>query len=193
MRIIAKVLKLRQKSEENSLISVTGYYVEEENWNTHEIGEEVTSIINKLLEVAAEYTTKEREESIMVLTEVETTGMRVIIGESNGIEASTVLVPKPSYLRRILFYKCDQHGTCKTIHEFRPGSQIILYEGSLNTAKIDFDFAILECGEFTRVLFPHELVQPKAKTRETRRRKRRSSRRKKRARKKKIREKRSRA
>jgi len=181
LKIVAKVLKLQQKEDGDSNVTVSGYYVEEEKWDMRELAEENLDkdVITKLLEVAAEYMVKERASNEFLLTEVETTGLRVMLGEGGRFESSTVLIPKPSYLRRILFAKCQGENNCTVVYEFKPSSQIILYEGTLAVKNIDFDLAILECGDHVRVLFPHELVQPRTKLREKSVRKRKTRRKRK--------------
>lgn len=183
LKIVAKVLKLKQKKESDQALTISGYYVEEEKWNMHDVEVDPSSIVNKLLEVAAEYTTRERKEDTFTLTEVETTGMRVAIGESTNISSSTIIVPKPTYLRRIVFYKCNEHGNCSPVYEYRPKSQLIVYEGDLGVSGIDYDFAVVECSDITRVIFPHELIQSRVKSTEDgkkrkRRRKTRSTKKK---------------
>lgn len=168
LKIAAKILRLRRKEDKDDAVELSGYYVEEEKWDVKELSEENfdKDTITKLLEIAAEYLVMDRSSGAFVLTEVETTGLRVTLGEGGQFEASTILVPKPSYLRRILFAKCHSTNNCTIVHEFRPSSQIIVYEGTLMTKNLDFDLAIIECGDHVRIIFPHELIQPKVKLQE---------------------------
>lgn len=181
LRIATKVLKLATRSEKDGPVLVSGYYVNEEKWETREIpGDIKEDGITKLLEVAAEYTVKERDSSEFLLVEVEAPGLRVVLGESGQLAASTVITPKPSYLRRMLFVKCVDSSNCKVVHEFKPSSQLMVYEGSIEVKDIDYDFIVVECGDHVRIVFPHELMQPRVKQK-TPKSKRKRKKRKKRA------------
>jgi hypothetical protein len=162
LRIVAKVLKLKRVEEESDRVSLSGFRVESEKWDMREVlGKVEGDVVSKLLEVAGEYLVKEKSSDSFVLTEVETLGQKVVIGEGGDLGASTVLIPKPQYLRRVLFVKCNEPSSCRTIYEFKPSSQLIVYEGELVPRSLDYDLAIVECSEHTRIVFPQELVLPK--------------------------------
>lgn len=164
MNVVVKVLKLSPKIEDNGVVSISGYNVREEKWVLREIPSSTqVNVIDRLLEVAAEYNVKERSPDVFTLSEVEAPGLRVVLGDGGRMNSSTVLTPKPSYLRKMTFVKCSDANDCKAVYEFKPGSQLIVYEGSINTGNINYDFIVLECDDHVRVLFPHELSQPKVK------------------------------
>ncbi len=178
MRIATKLLKLKPVEERVGGIALTGYRVVEEKWELREVedlkpGE---SVINKLLEIAGEYLVRERSADTFNVLEVETLGQRVVIGEGEALKGSTVISPKPQYLRRVLLVKCFEPTNCKVVYEFRPSSQLLVYEGDLLIHGIDYDFIVVECSEYTRLLFPHELALSKAKVKIGERRKTRSRR-----------------
>lgn len=174
MNVAVKVLKLSPKIEDDGVVSISGYNVREEKWILREIPSNTqVNVIDKLLEVAAEYSVKERSPDTLTLSEVETPGLRVVLGDGGQFNPSTVLTPKPSYLRKMIFVKCNDTSNCNIVYEFKPTSQLIVYEGSINTGNIDYDFIVLECDDHVRVLFPHELSQPRVKQMTKRARKKR--------------------
>ncbi|MEM4570543.1 MAG: hypothetical protein QXE66_04465 [Desulfurococcaceae archaeon] len=164
MNVIVKVLKLFPKIEDTGVVGISGYIIREEKWALREIpGNMQVSVIERLLELAAEYNVKERSPDAFTLSEVEAPGLRVVLGDGGRFESSTVLTPKPSYLRRMVFVKCDDVSNCKAVYEFKPRSQLIVYEGSISVSNLDYDLIVLECDDHARVLFPHELSQPRVK------------------------------
>ncbi len=165
LKIATKILKLKQVEEKDDNVSITGFRVEDEKWDIKEVDSEESreKVINKLLEVAGEYMVHEKTSDSPVLIEVETLGQKVIIGEGGDLNASTVLIPKPQYLRRILFIKCTEPTNCRVVYEYKPSSQFIVYEGNLSINNIDYDFIVLEGNEYTRIIYPHELLLPKPK------------------------------
>lgn len=165
LKIATKILKLKQVEEKDDNVSITGFRVEDEKWDIKEVDSEESreKVINKLLEVAGEYMVHEKTSDSLVLIEVETLGQKVIIGEGGDLNASTVLIPKPQYLRRILFIKCTEPTNCRVVYEYKPSSQFIVYEGNLSINNIDYDFIVLEGNEYTRIIYPHELLLPKPK------------------------------
>ncbi|MEM1816508.1 MAG: hypothetical protein QW432_03900, partial [Desulfurococcaceae archaeon] len=61
MNVIVKVLKLFPKIEDNGVVGISGYIIREEKWALREIpGNMQVDVIDRLLEVAAEYNVKER-------------------------------------------------------------------------------------------------------------------------------------
>jgi len=165
LKIATKILKLKQVEEKDNYVSITGFRVEDEKWDVKEVSSEESreKVINKLLEVAGEYMVHEKTSDSLVLIEVETLGQKVVIGEGGDLNASTVLIPKPQYLRRILFVKCTEPTNCRVVYEYKPSSQFIVYEGNLSINNIDYDFIVLEGNEYTRIIYPHELLLPKPK------------------------------
>lgn len=175
MNVIVKVLKLSPKMESNHMVGISGYNVREEKWILREIPSNVqVNLIDKLLEVAAEYSVKERNPDTLTLLEIETPGRRVVLVDGGRFSSSTVLTPRPSYLRKATFVKCNDANNCKAVYEFKPCSQLIVYEGSINAGNMDYDFIVFECDDYVRVLFPHELFQPKVKHKARKKRKRKT-------------------
>lgn len=165
MKAIVKVIKLAPVNEKDNTVSISGYVVNEEKWEFRELSNDAQrALIDRLLETAAEYIVKERNFNTFTLSEVETPGLRVMLGDGELGEASTILIPKPSYLRRVLFVKCEETSNCKVVHIFRPSSQLIVYEGSISiNSDMNYDFVILDCDDHIRVIFPHELSQPRVR------------------------------
>lgn len=182
---MTRVLKLSTKLQEDPAVTITGYHVDEEKWEALEVpnGVAKAEIIDKLIEIAAERVIKERASGAFILAEVETPGLRVVLGDGGQDSGLAVISPKPSYLRRILLVKCREAERCEAIHEFKPSSQMIIYDGVLEVRDRGYDFAIIEGEDDTRVVFPHELVQPKVRERRQRKKKRKRSGRKKKQRK----------
>jgi len=163
MQIISKIEMLDHVAESNGIIRLEALRVGREIWNPIEAGN-VKITIDDLVEIAAENLVKYRDSEKTLLVTVETPGLRVIHGGNPVKKASTVLSPKPSYLRRILFIKCRDSVNCDVIYEFKPKIQLVVYEGSIELLKnIDYDFIILECEDYKRVLFPYELSIPAIK------------------------------
>jgi hypothetical protein len=175
MRVISKIELLEQTAEGNSDIRLEALRVDKELWSPIEaMSSKVT--VEDLLETAAENIVKYRVSEKVLLVSVETPGLRVILGDNSLKKTSTILSPKPSYLRRVLFVKCRDGGNCGVIYEFRPSRQLVVYEGAIELLKsIDYDFIILECDDYKRILFPHELSMPavKSEVKKTKRRRRR--------------------
>lgn len=165
MKAIVKVLKLAPVNEKDDTVSISGYIVNEEKWEFRELSSDAQhALIDRLLEMAAEYVIKERSLHMFTLSEAETPGLRVMLGDGELPETSTVLTPKPSYLRRVLFVKCEETSNCKVVHVFRPSSQLIVYEGSMSIdSSLDYDFVILDCDDHIRVIFPYELSQSRVR------------------------------
>lgn len=70
-----------------------------------------------------------------------------MIGEGETLKGSTATSPKPQYLGRVLLVKCVEPSNCKVVYEFRPSSQLLIYEGDLLIQGIDYDFIVVECSE----------------------------------------------
>jgi len=178
MQIILKVELLEPVSESDSSVRLGALRINKELWNPIEAGSAKVTV-ESLLEIAAENIVKHRSTDRLVLASVEAPGLRVVLGENLLKGSFTVLSPKPSYLRRVLFIKC-KNGKCEIVHEFRPKSQLLVYEGSIELIRnIDYDLVIFECEDYRRVLLPHELLLPAVKsevkkTRKSRRKKKKS-------------------
>lgn len=184
MQVAVKLIKLIPVKIEDNALSLSAYRVSEERWELHDVSGEGRGV-DSLLEVASEYLVRERSNEALVLVEVEGLGLKVLIGETLLSRGGTIISQKPSYLRRILVFKCDQTGKCSPKYEFSPKTQVVVYDGELVVKDLDFDFLVLECEDAQRIILPHELVLPHVrietgKKRRGRRRKKRkaSSRRK---------------
>ena len=178
MQIILKVELLEPVLESDSNVRLGALRINKELWNPIE-ADSAKVAVDSLLEIAAENIVKHRSADKLVLVSVEAPGLRVVLGENLLRGSSTVLSPKPSYLRRVLFVKY-KNGKCEVVHEFRPKSQLLVYEGSIELIQnIDYDFIIFECEDYKRVLLPHELLLSVVKSevrkaKKTRRKKKRS-------------------
>ncbi|MEM4661221.1 MAG: hypothetical protein QXQ73_00870, partial [Desulfurococcaceae archaeon] len=89
MNVIVKVLKLFPKIEDNGVVGISGYIIREEKWALREIPANMqVDVIDRLLEVAAEYNVKERSPDAFTLSEVEAPGLRVVLGDGGRFESS---------------------------------------------------------------------------------------------------------
>ncbi|MFZ8783315.1 MAG: hypothetical protein ACO2OR_04960 [Desulfurococcaceae archaeon] len=182
MKVISRIELLEPVLESSGSIRVKVLRVAKELWSPLEAGSAKITIDN-LVEVAAENVVKHRSPEKLVLASVEAPGLKVILGENLLKGALTVLSPKPSYLKRILFVKCESSEKCSIVYEFRPSSQVLVYEGLIEVSQsINYDFIILECEDYKRIMLPHELMLPPVKsevekTKKARRRRRAKSKR----------------
>lgn len=167
MEAMIKVLKLIPVEVGDGIVTMSGYRVHEEKWDFRIIPNtnKPNIVADKLLEIAAEYVVKERAPGVFTLSEAEIPGSRIVLGEGLNTKSLTVLVPKPSYLRRVLFIKCNEGSGCQPIYVYRPTSQLLVYEGYIivNNSDLKYDFIVLECDDYIRVLLPHELNLPRTK------------------------------
>ena len=164
LQVAVKVLKLKPLVVGDNYVELSAYIVDSEKWELREETVEGTKTIDKLLEVASEYLVKERPmETGMVLVETESPGLRVVLGEERQVSATTIMFPKPTYLRKIVLYKCKD-SKCNVIHTFKPEGQLVVYDGSIRVKTPDFSFLVIECEDLSRVVFPHELSLPLVKT-----------------------------
>jgi hypothetical protein len=174
MRVISKIELLEQVTESDTTVRLEALRVDREMWNPIEV-EGGRATLEDLVEIAAENIVKYRAGDKVLLVSVEAPGLRVILGDNSLKKTSTVLSPKPSYLRRVLFVKCREGGNCGVIYEFRPSSQLVVYEGSIELLKnIDYDFIVLECDDYKRILLTHELSMSvvKSEVKKTRKKRR---------------------
>lgn len=176
VKVVVKSMKLMDKLESDQRISIRGYSIVEEKWEIRDIENTQISrqdLIKKLIEIAAEYNIKERGLNYFLLTEVESPGLRVLLGDDKGSDRPMYITLKPSYLRRISFVKCIDINQCNVVYEFKPSSQTIVYDGYIDRDNVEFDFAVIECDDHVRILFPHELISPRLKQRSVEKKKRR--------------------
>lgn len=177
MQIAVKLIKLTPDKLEDDVLIISAYKVSEERWELREVNKEGRGV-DSLLEVASEYIVKERSSESLLLVEVEGLGLKVLIGETLLTRGGTIISQKPSYLRRVLLFKCNGTGRCSPKHEFSPRTQVIVYDGELVVKDTDFDFLVVECEDTSRIVLPHELVLPQVRVETSK--KKRSKRRKKR-------------
>ncbi len=160
MQVASRIELLEQVFESDSCVRVGALRIVEELWSIHEVNA-ARITINELVEVGAENIIKYRTSGKVLLVTAEIPGLRVVLGENTLKNTSTIISPKPSYLRRLLFVKCRGSVKCEVVYEFKPRSQVLVYEGSIELLKsIDYDFIILECEDYRRVILRHELTLP---------------------------------
>jgi hypothetical protein len=177
MQVASRIELLEQVFESDSHVRIGALRIDKELWNICEVN--ATRItIDELVEVAAENIIKHRTSGKVLLVTAEIPGLRVILGENALKNVSTIISPKPSYLRKLLFVKCKGSEKCIVVYEFKPRSQVLVYEGAIELLKnIDYDFIILECEDYKRVILRHELTLPVIKNNvKTGRRKRKKQR-----------------
>jgi len=163
MQVASRIELLEQVFESDSCVRVGALRINKELWSIHEVNAAKITI-DDLVEVAAENIIKHRTSGKVLLVTAEIPGLRVVLGENTLKNTSTIISPKPSYLRRLLFVKCKSNEKCEVIYEFKPRSQVLVYEGSIELLEsIDYDFIILECEDYWRVILRHELTLPTIK------------------------------
>jgi hypothetical protein len=178
LQVAVKLLKLKPVTLSDGTITLTAYEVDEEKWDLRDVGKKQGALIDTLLEIASEYIIKERQPGRFTLAEVEAPGLRVILGDGEAGAGSTIIVQKPSFLRKIILVKCAE-ASCKSLHEFKPTSQVIVYDGSISVTRYDFDFLIVECEDSVRAVMPSELALPSVKSSTAKKQKKKKARSKK--------------
>ncbi|MEM3925970.1 MAG: hypothetical protein QXU13_00040 [Desulfurococcaceae archaeon] len=168
MKVVSKIQLLTPVNINDNGFHLQLYKIEEEKWIENDVAIENVNT-DKLLEIAAKEIVslmplmKNREGYIFVTTE--SPGLSVTIGEGNPPKTETIISPKPEHLRRILFIRYDSTGNTRTVYEYRPSMESVVYDGYISLpSNVQYDIILIETSDNTRILLPHELYMPSIKT-----------------------------